>query len=80
MINVGKEIRTLSKDLPILIKSNAGEPVYKDGGTFYPENSGYLEAHADELFSFRPSVLGGCCGTDPEYIRCLRRLIDHRWA
>ena len=78
MINVGKEFRSLSKDLHILIKSNAGEPAYTDRCTIYPEDSGFLEAHADELFSFRPSVLGGCCGTDPEYIRCLRRLIDER--
>jgi 5-methyltetrahydrofolate--homocysteine methyltransferase len=76
MIHVGKEFRTLSKDLHILIKSNAGEPVYRDGCTIYPEDPGFLEAHAGELFSFRPSVLGGCCGSDPEYISCLRRLID----
>jgi len=78
MIQVGKEIRSLNKDLHILIKSNAGEPVYTDECTIYPEDSGSLETHADELISFRPSVLGGCCGTDPEYISCLRRLIDQR--
>lgn len=55
--------------LPILVQPNAGLPVMKDGKAHYNitdiEFSMYMECFA----KLGVSILGGCCGTNPEYIR-----------
>jgi len=58
-------------DLPLFFKPNAGMPVQRADGT-----AGYdctPERFAAEVAPARPLVhwLGGCCGTDAEYIRLL---------
>jgi len=59
--------------LPIIAKPNAGLPSLDENGkTCY---SMTLEEFAEEmtvLVEAGASVLGGCCGTDPEYIRAIR--------
>jgi 5-methyltetrahydrofolate--homocysteine methyltransferase len=54
---------------PIFIKPNAGLPELKEGRAYYsigPEEfCGYMEKIADKGIG----MLGGCCGTTPDYIR-----------
>jgi 5-methyltetrahydrofolate--homocysteine methyltransferase len=76
MIEVGKAFRAVSKDLKILVKANAGEPKLVDGKTIYTEDAAYFSKFADELLSFNPSVIGGCCGTSPEHIKEFRKIIN----
>ena len=57
--------------VPVLMKPNAGLPQEKDGKTFY--NIG-PEEFAEEIVKLIPAglrIMGGCCGTTPEYIRAL---------
>lgn len=55
--------------LPVLLKPNAGLPKSVDGQTVYdvlPEEfSSIMEGYARDGIR----ILGGCCGTDPEYIK-----------
>ena len=64
--------------LPLFFKPNAGMPVpAADGGTTYdctPER--FAEETAPVLELPALEYLGGCCGTDADYIRRLRKLID----
>ncbi len=62
-------------NVPILAKPNAGLPRLEDGATVY--DMGYRE-FADagaELARAGASLIGGCCGTTPEHIRALSRLV-----
>lgn len=58
--------------IPIIAKPNAGLPTLdENGNTCY---SMQAEAFAEEmklLADAGATILGGCCGTDPEYIRLL---------
>ena len=54
---------------PIIIQPNAGLPVSRDGKTVYdvtPEEFSDIMAQMAEMGA---TVLGGCCGTTPEYIK-----------
>ncbi len=76
MIEVGKELRSYSEKIKISVKPNAGEPILKDGKTIYNESPSFFYSKANELLAFKPSMIGGCCGTTPEHIKMLRKIID----
>lgn len=60
--------------LPIIVKPNAGLPdPVTNAYDITPED---FVSYVEQMLPFGPRVLGGCCGTDPEYIRGLRGLID----
>jgi 5-methyltetrahydrofolate--homocysteine methyltransferase len=71
MIGITKEIRSVNKDIPVLIHANAGMPVYKDGVTVFPESPEMMAEFAPELVRAGANIIGGCCGTTPEHIRQL---------
>lgn len=69
-----KKLATLTK-LPIIIQPNAGLPQEHDGVTTFdvtPEE--YAEVMA-ELAGCGVNILGGCCGTNYNYIRLLSEKI-----
>jgi len=56
-----------------MVQANAGIPVTEAGVAKYNVVSkDYLEV-AKELAGLGVSVIGGCCGTTPEYIRDLQQ-------
>ncbi|MBI5177642.1 MAG: homocysteine S-methyltransferase family protein [Nitrospinae bacterium] len=61
--------------LPIMVEPNAGLPVLEGGVTRF-------KAPMDEIASFAPkfaelgvNIIGGCCGTRPEYIEKVSNLV-----
>ena len=54
---------------PVFAKPNAGLPVDKDGKTVYNILPHEFAQQMGEMARLGVSVLGGCCGTTPEYIR-----------
>ncbi len=67
-----------STNAPIAIQPNAGLPVKKDGRLVYPESPEPFAAAVAPLATLGIRLIGGCCGTTPEHIRALRRLIAAR--
>jgi len=58
--------------IPIIAKPNAGMPVIDENGVAqYDMQPDEFGAQMKQLRRAGASLLGGCCGTDPEYIRCL---------
>ncbi|MGM0619713.1 MAG: homocysteine S-methyltransferase family protein [Bacteroidota bacterium] len=76
MVGIVEEIRKRNPDIPILIHANAGMPVYQDGETVFPETPDEMAALVPEIIAAGANVVGGCCGTTPEHIARLRKLID----
>ena len=61
---------------PIILNPNAGLPSVKDGKSVYSVTP---EAFAEEMKKCAEcgaNILGGCCGTTPEYIRKMRDLTE----
>ena len=70
-------IRTLKNTctLPIIAKPNAGMPKISDSGeAVYSMESGEFAQHIERLVEAGASLIGGCCGTTPEFIEALRGL------
>lgn len=69
-------VEELSKwtSLPIVVKANAGLPD-PETGKYLISPSDFTKAMAD-LVPYGVKILGGCCGTNPEYIREIRKAFN----
>lgn len=56
---------------PIWIKANAGLPEMVDGVARYKMGPAEFAGHAKALQEAGVTYIGGCCGTNPEFIRAL---------
>lgn len=75
MIKIAQVFKNFSK-LPIIIQSNAGIPEMKEGKLIYSETPEFFGEKAKELINVGVSIIGGCCGTTPEYIKAIRKTVD----
>lgn len=65
--------------IPVIAKPNAGMPVMDEQGmAHYSMGPEEFAASMMRLVDAGAQIIGGCCGTDPEYIRELRRLLSAR--
>ncbi len=68
ILSIAKELCDNTK-LPVFVKPNAGLPNLKTGGYDIDSNQ-----FAEEMLPYHEigiSMLGGCCGTSPDYIKAL---------
>ena len=75
MAAIAREFRKCTT-LPLLIQSNAGIPELRDGAVHYPETPEFMAALVPELIAAGVTVIGGCCGTNPDHTRAMRKVID----
>lgn len=55
--------------IPIIVSPNAGLPEYRDGETIYKLAPEEFADYMSQITSMGVKVVGGCCGTNPEFIR-----------
>ncbi len=60
-------------DRPVWIKANAGMPDLVDGEVVYRMTPETFADHVDDLLTAGADFVGGCCGTDPEFIAAIAR-------
>lgn len=73
-------IRTMREvtELPLIAKPNAGLPSLNDEGmTVYDMDSDTFAEEMIQVVESGASILGGCCGTTPEYIEKLAAKTSH---
>jgi 5-methyltetrahydrofolate--homocysteine methyltransferase len=75
MIDIARAFRACT-DRPIAIQSNAGLPEQRGGTLVYPETPDFMAGKTAALLEVGVSLIGGCCGTTPEHIRAMRRVVD----
>lgn len=70
---IGEMMEELSRvsSIPIMAQPNAGLPQIEDGKTVYNVTPEEFGAQCEKMAKLGASVLGGCCGTTPEHIKCL---------
>lgn len=62
--------------VPIIAKPNAGMPVINEKGeAIYDMNADDFARYAKRLVEVGAGIVGGCCGTTPEYIRRLAEVL-----
>jgi 5-methyltetrahydrofolate--homocysteine methyltransferase len=74
MVDLAREIRDLV-DIPVIIQPNAGIPEIKGLEAVYPESVEYFLKNICIIKSEGIEIVGGCCGTTPEYIRIIAETI-----
>ena len=67
-----------STHLPIIVQPNAGLPRLVDGKTVFDVDAAQFETWGKRFLDAGVSILGGCCGTTPEHIAVLRKLVEGR--
>ncbi len=74
MIAIAKEFKKHTT-LPIIIQSNAGLPTMKDGVSIYNESPEFMATKSKELIKAGVKIIGGCCGTTPEHIAAIKKIV-----
>jgi 5-methyltetrahydrofolate--homocysteine methyltransferase len=61
--------------LPILVQPNAGKPILREGETSYVTAPDDFAASVPLLIDAGINAIGGCCGTNPSFIKLIAPLI-----
>ena len=61
-------------DIPVIVQPNCGLPKLKDGKTVYDLSVEEFAAYMRKFADMGVSVIGGCCGTTPEFIERISSL------
>ena len=62
--------------MPVSIVPNSGYPDLIRDRNVYQENIGYFCDNMADIAKMGVNMLGGCCGTAPEYIRSLSKVLE----
>jgi 5-methyltetrahydrofolate--homocysteine methyltransferase len=77
MLDAVSRIRPYAK-IFLFAKPNAGLPRLKDGKTVFDMDVRQFASCGAALVRAGANMLGGCCGTDPEYIKNLVRVVKSK--
>ncbi len=66
----------LAEGLMLSAFPNAGSPVYVDGRFIYEATPEYFATSALRLRDQGVRLIGGCCGTMPEHVRAMARVLE----
>ncbi|MBW1722950.1 MAG: homocysteine S-methyltransferase family protein [Deltaproteobacteria bacterium] len=61
---------------PLLIQPNAGKPVSRRGVITYEQNPSEFAEDCKDILEAGATMIGGCCGTGPHFIRELVRVLS----
>ena len=70
-------------NVPVIINPNAGLPKVVDGKTVFDVNAKDFVQAMKKVYavpSVKPKILGGCCGTTPEYIALMKKTLEKQGA
>lgn len=64
--------------LPLSVQPNAGLPVMRHGRTVFPQTPEQMAPFAKQFVERGAAIVGGCCGTTPEYVRMIAEDVGHK--
>jgi 5-methyltetrahydrofolate--homocysteine methyltransferase len=69
------QVKSMDSDIRLLAEPNAGIPEIVDGKTVYKVTPQKFAAAIVKIRDAGFTVLGGCCGTGPRYIKAVTRIL-----
>lgn len=73
LVSLVRNMKAVAK-IPLLVKPNAGMPAISDDGeAVYPMTAAEFASHMRVLLEAGANLIGGCCGTTPEFIAEMKR-------
>lgn len=76
MLDVARRLRKATGKM-VSIQPNAGLPRFVDGRFVYLSSPEYFADYAKEYLKVGANIIGGCCGTTPEYTLVLSRMLKN---
>lgn len=70
-VEIVRRMRSRS-DKPIIVEPNAGHAELIEGEIVYDQTAQAMAEKVEDLIRAGADLIGGCCGTTPEYIRAFR--------
>lgn len=67
-----------STSLPVAVQPNAGLPKIENGETVFDVSADDFFESCKKMIDMGVSVIGGCCGTTPEYIRKIKDYVKDK--
>ena len=74
-IELTGELRSAT-ERPLLIQPNAGKPIVTKGVTYYEQTPAEFAADAAKIRAAGADMIGGCCGTTPEFIQEVKAVLS----
>jgi methionine synthase I (cobalamin-dependent)/5,10-methylenetetrahydrofolate reductase len=74
MLEALEQLKPLTK-LPVAVQPNAGVPQNVGGRNIYMTSPEYMAEYAKRFILSGANIVGGCCGTNPEHIKAIRRAV-----
>jgi methionine synthase / methylenetetrahydrofolate reductase(NADPH) len=74
MLEALEALKPLTR-LPISVQPNAGTPQSVGGRNIYMTSPEYIAEYAKRFIQTGAAIVGGCCGTNPDHIRAIRRAV-----
>jgi methionine synthase I (cobalamin-dependent) len=76
-IELARLIRDSTR-LPVIIQPNRGKPVLENQAMAYKQTAAEFVEDVKTIASLGVDIVGGCCGTTPEFIAGLQAALGHR--
>jgi len=76
-VPVCRRLRVATR-LPVWIKANAGLPEMEQGRVVYRTTPEAFASHVPALVEAGADFIGGCCGTNPDFIRAVAVVLEKR--
>lgn len=70
------EMRAAAPDLLVVSKANAGMPEWVGAELHYSGSPDVMAAHADRVRGLGADIIGACCGSAPEHLAHMRKVLD----
>jgi 5-methyltetrahydrofolate--homocysteine methyltransferase len=77
MIEPISEMRKLTTAF-LIAQPNAGMPKIVKDKTVYQETPDEFKRHIPALIKAGANIVGGCCGTTPEHIKEIKKVLQRR--
>lgn len=74
--NVLKRMRELNPDIILIAKSNAGMPQWVGEDLVYDGTPEVMGGYAHRMQEVGVQLIGGCCGSTPEHVALMRKVVD----
>jgi 5-methyltetrahydrofolate--homocysteine methyltransferase len=75
MVELAKIMRKATP-LPFIVQANAGQPsISSDGTVTYSQDIEDYVGYIPQMIKNGANIIGGCCGTNPDYIRRMAEII-----
>ncbi|MFH1645937.1 MAG: homocysteine S-methyltransferase family protein [Candidatus Omnitrophota bacterium] len=75
MSEIVREMRQLSPNAFIIAQPNAGMPKLSEGEAVYDQTPEEFSKGVPALISAGANIIGGCCGTTPEFIKRINEIV-----